>query len=291
MSTVYGENGTTGTVSTPPQKVNFGWLGESWRMFKSNAGLWISAVLLGVFFPLLFDTIVIVMARFSRQIPGSIIQVIPKLPLGLLIGIGMFNLIYNAYIVSGLYKMAIKAVYGEQITFRDIFSGSNLVLPMLIYSILYSIITATTPILLIGLFLAGLLLPAYAMIADGYSIPKAIGKSMSAMFTERWIAAALVFVVWIILGVLSLTLIGIIVTMPMLCLISALAYRDMIGLRRLQALPVNETLPWEGESQGPPAMIHVEDTFIDDEETSNKAKRFSLTGEPLDDNGNVIPPK
>jgi hypothetical protein len=191
--------------------------------------------------------------------------------------------------------MAVRQVYGEPISFRDIFSGSAIVARMIVSYIVFNALTIVglAALLIPGVFIAGLLLPTYAMIADGTPVFEAMRKSFAAMWHDRGVCAAFVFVVGVIIVASVIPLgIGLLVTLPMFCLISALAYRDMIGLRRLRhaASMVDEALPWEGEMQGPPAALAGDD-YDDDPDAVSRIKRFSLTGEPLDEKGNIIPPK
>lgn len=46
MSVPYGM--PAGGVYQPPGRVNFGWIGESFELFKANAGVWIVATLLSL---------------------------------------------------------------------------------------------------------------------------------------------------------------------------------------------------------------------------------------------------
>ena len=72
----------------------------------------------------------------------------------------------------------------------------------------------------------------------------------------RWLsAAALVFVMGLLLTLSSLVVVGLLVTVPMFFLLSALAYRDMIGMPGmvLPALPSYDP-PQAGVWPPPPTV-------------------------------------
>lgn len=243
MSTVYGENGLAGTGYTPPKRVNFGWLGESWSLFRENAGLWIFAILIGFYGPIIFDGFIVfaqsVSLGIARRIGGTggVIHgtdaVLHGMPHGLLAGVIILDIVFSAYIWSGIFRMAVKQVSGEPINFSDIFGGARNFGSMLVFLVIAAILIwgGSLFVLLPGIFAAALLLPGYALVASGEPVGSAISRSMSAMLNDRYTGMAFVFGLGAIIALSSLVFgAGELVTLPMFALISALAYRDMIGL-------------------------------------------------------------
>jgi hypothetical protein len=267
MSTVYGDNKMIEPSFLPTKRVNFSWLSESWKLFGENSSLWVSAILIAFYGPIIFDGFVVFFSTVSLHAIGAHVgpfAALREMPRALKAGLLLLNIIYGAYMWGGIVRTAVKQVYGEPITFRDIFGGGSLFTMMFPYCVLYNVlISAGSAILLLpGLLLAGQLIPAFAMIADGYSIADAMSLSVKALWRDRGIAMGFMFVVGAILVVSYVPLgLGLLATLPMFALISALAYRDMIGLRESR-----------GMSESVDAILGVE-----------PHTGISLTGEPFDD--------
>jgi len=219
----------------PPKRVNFGWLGEAWSLFRENAGLWIFAILIGVYGPIAFNLFVFVAQGISAHVALGVhntVDVFHVMSRGLILGVTILDIIFTAYIWSGIFRMAVKQVSGEPISFGDIFSGARNFGPMLIFMIVaYVLVSVGTIVILGGLLAGALLLPGFALIASGEPVGSAISKSITAMWGARFQGMAFVFGMGMIVT-LSIFAFGFgpLVTLSMVALISALAYRDMIGL-------------------------------------------------------------
>ena len=228
-------------VSYPPRRVNFGWIGEAFDLFKANAGIWIVAVLLAAV-PSLIGFVVGAVAgaqgAVSRPEPGenpfSSGQFLTGgLPPGLSFALRIFGTLYGAWLSGGVYRTAVKQVRGEQISMGDLFSGGAVFLTMLAFNIVSGIAIGVGFVLCIlpGLLLAGLLFPGPALIADGESFGTAFSRSWDGMKQDLWNAAAFALVMGLLVGVSALPCgLGLFVTVPMVYLVAALAYRDMIGM-------------------------------------------------------------
>lgn len=229
MSTVYGENGLTGTGYTPPKRVNFGWLGESWGLFRENAGLWIFAILIGAYAPLIFNAFVFGAWHLTTHGAHDFVHI----SRGLETGVSLLTLAYVTFIWSGIFRMAVKQVSGEPIAFSDVFSGASNFPSMLAFLIVsyLLIVVGSFMVIIPGILAAGLLLPGFAMVASGEPVGSAIQKSFAAMWPERLMAMAFAFGLGLIVWLSSLVFaLGPLVTLSMYAIVSALAYRDMIGL-------------------------------------------------------------
>ena len=93
-------------------------------------------------------------------------------------------------------------------------------------------------VLLLACFLvvAAISLPAHALIADGEGVFSAISRSLSAMKTQALPVIGLLVIFGLLYMVSAIPCgLGLLVTVPMFWLLSALAYRDMIGMPGLGA--------------------------------------------------------
>lgn len=253
-------------TSVPTHRVDYGWISEAWRLVLANAGLWIAGIL---FAQIGFIAIFLVLSPFmyltgmfttSGNSSGDITA-----PKGILLG--LFYLLYAlflAYMHGGFYRMAVKQVRGQPLVFRDIWSGLPVFGPMLGFSLLYGLcflgleaVSFCIPAVLFSLphlagviahglvillalplfffltcVLTGLLLPAYALVSDGEGVRAAWGRSVRAMRGQWLRAAGFVFVLGLLVLVSEIVTcsIGLLATLPMVWLIAALAYRDMIGM-------------------------------------------------------------
>ncbi len=234
----------------PPGRVNFGWIGQAFELFKTNPGVWIVATLMAFVPSIIGGIIGAVVGAGSAQHStygqppygaspygappvGRPNFLASNLPPGLSVAIQIFSLLYSAWLYGGIYRTAVKQVRGEAIGMEDIFSGGPVLWKMLGYNIVYGLAVGIGFVLCIvpGFLLAGLLFPGYALIADGETIGNAISRSMDAMKKDMWNAAAFAFVVSLVAaaGVLA-CFVGLFVTLPIFFLTGALAYRDMIGM-------------------------------------------------------------
>ena len=245
MSVMYG-GAPGGAGYQPAGRVNFGWIGESFELFKLNAGVWVLAVLAYFFVPAIIGFIIGAAFGAANAVAGSAARpggslLNNGLPIGLNLLIQGISLVYRAFISGGLYHMAVKQVRGEPISAADLFGGGRYFVPMLVFSILYGLAVFTGFLLLIvpGLLVVSLMIPAYAMIGDGVGFSEAISRSIDGMKRDMWNGVAFMFVMGLILLVSAIPCgLGLFVTYPMFWLVSALAYRDMVGMPSLgQAAP------------------------------------------------------
>jgi hypothetical protein len=239
--------------NAPSGRVNFDWIGESFELYRVNIRVWIVAALL-IFVPCLIRIIVnaFVYAGAVQHQPGdqvsfgsilfsfgshpfSILQ--SQLPGGLPTGLYLFVLVtsnlYLAWLFGGSYSTAVKQVRGEVISIRDIFSGGPLIWKMVGFNVVYgfAFFLGFLFCLVPGFLLAGLLFPAYALIADGETVGNALSRSIYAMKNDIWNAGAFVCVMGLLVFVSVIFVsLGLLVSMPMFYLGAALAYRDMIGM-------------------------------------------------------------
>lgn len=244
MSVAYG-GGPGGVGYGPAGRVNFGWIGESLQIFGKAAGIWIVGVLLyGI---------------VSNAVNGLIVHVFPNpsyvAPPGPFGGVTtqfgiqygtnsnvtvagqgiavLFGWVFGAFQLASLSRLAVRQVRGESVGFGDLIAGGpyfgNMLVLNLVMAFLYF---AGFLAVCLGAFVVGaFFLPAADLVADGRSVPEALSQSVNGMKRD-WLNATLflfVFILLIIASVIPCGL-GLFVTIPMLYITAALAYRDMIGM-------------------------------------------------------------
>jgi len=321
MSVAYGS--PTGGYA-PPGRVNFGWIGEAFELFKANAGVWIVSSVLLFVVPAIVGGIIggIYGASAALHPPtgsapppfgtnpyGRVNPYQNGLPLGMNVVIQCLSLVYTSYLYGGIYRIAVKQVRGEVTSIGDLFSGGPLMLKMLGFQLIYLIAVFVGSLLCIipGLLAAGLLFPAFALIADGEDVFTAISRSVDAMKRDMWNAAAFAFVMslLVIASYLAFCL-GEFVTFPMFWIVGVLAYRDMIGMPGLGApaspygaapygTPAAPGVwpppPGQSPPPGPPPPYGQLPSFGQSTPPPADPPRRTLGGDPIDDDGNTPPPR
>ena len=184
------------------------------------------------------------------------------------IGFGLVYALWSAFLYGGMFRMAVRQVRGLPLEIGDIFRGGPLFgrmlgaifllgfggyflealclgpMSLLIWrhgpaaaTIVAGVVGA---VLLIALALTylGMLLPSFALMADGDRVRTALKRSLWAM-KGRWAAAAgFVFVLTLLVYVSSAACyVGLLATIPMVFIICALAYRDMVGMPNMVPPP------------------------------------------------------
>nr|MDQ2688519.1 hypothetical protein [Armatimonadota bacterium] len=153
-------------------------------------------------------------------------------PLGQMLSLA-FSWVYGAFQSASLYRLAVRQVRGETVSLGDMFGGGPYFGAMLLFNLLYALASLVGIIAIcVGVVVVmALLLPAPAMVADGESPTGALSRSLDAM-KQDWLTATgfvFVFLLLMLASVIPCGL-GLLVTVPMLHVISALAYRDMAGM-------------------------------------------------------------
>ena len=183
-------------------------------------------------------------------------------------GFGLVYAFWSAFLYGGMFRMAVRQVRGLPIEMRDIFRGGPLFGRMLgavfllgfggyflealcvgpMYLLLWrhgpvgAIVVAGVVgvLLLIALSLSftALLLPSFALMADGDGVLPALRRSIQAMKGQVPAAAGFVFVLGVVVYASALPCyVGLLATTPMIFLICALAYRDMVGMPNMVPPP------------------------------------------------------
>ena len=257
----------------PPRRVNYGWIGESWGLLGQEASPWIvSQIIYGVIsfvasLAVTFSFSMIASSFFSVHSPaggsssggafsgwwsggGSSSSAVNIVNYACSVGINIFQ-------SSAFSRMAVKQVRGEPITWSDAFSGGPAFWRIAGVFALAGLLGLCGLLgFVIGIFfVAGLLLPAAAMAADGESAMAAVARSLGAMKRD-WVSAGLFCILFGGLTLVSMIPcgLGLLATTPMLYLISALAYRDMVGMPRSNASAMQYGTASSGVWPPPPSV-------------------------------------
>jgi hypothetical protein len=291
----------------PPRRVNFGWISESWKLFRNQADVWISVAAVSLFAPAILNAFVIYAYTTSRAFAGQAwdnrLQTLQHSPPGLLIGLTILNAIWMVFVTCGIHTLALRQVAGNSVSFSDFASGGAAFGRMLVFLVIYTVVVSIglTLVVLPGVYAAAMLLPAFALIADGESVGKAISRSYRGMLADRAAAMSLTFLLMVILAASQILVLALFVTAPMAWIISSLAMRDMIGLRsRLSVVDIDFVPPdRRGQVLAPdeeidPSIIEAAYEYGGVKRSANGEdasgnERVTLSGEAVDDHDAASP--
>lgn len=224
-------------------KVNFGWIGESWEIFKLGWQPWIILTGLNIAAFVLFMLIYFASTPQMRMILSGHPQIGAPNPFGpgpgfaiqelTIFGSELIYYVAVFLLTTCSIHIAVCQVRGEVVPANEIFAGLKYWPQALFFMfIMWICELAGTLALCVGVFVAiGLLLPGLAMVGDGVPALDAVNRSVNAMKSD-WLNAALFSFVYLLILVVSELpcYLGLIATYPMMFIISALAYRDMVGM-------------------------------------------------------------
>lgn len=212
-------------------RVDFRWIAEAWDIYRKGCIPWL--VLFAVAgAPLILSAAGL--AIFFRSSGSDSSSNTDTDISAILVASGfLLALTFQAYLLSLCSSfIAFRQVQGDTVKPGEIFQGMQRWISMLVLTlILVPALIASTLLFGLGLFVAfGLVLLAFASIADGERGGRAFLRSVSAMKTD-WLRASLFCLLITLLAALGIALTfgaGLFVVVPMIYIISALAYRDCI---------------------------------------------------------------
>jgi uncharacterized membrane protein len=226
-------------------QVRFGeWISEGWKMFTEQWKAWVLntliyalicgtpiMVVIGGFYVYLFTQMTQQTSRSGQPPIG------PEVILtfyGVLFGVMFLTLFVAAFFTGGMHKSALKQLKGGKVELRDLFSGGNTYLPILIATILTVLLTMVGSMLCIvpGLLVGGALFFTMPLIVERRLSPvEAMKASYEHTKKNIWMFTLFAFVVGLISQAGAYACyVGLLATIPLMFTISAVAYRDSFGV-------------------------------------------------------------
>jgi len=192
---------------SPAPTVRFDVINQAFALFQQQMGQWVVIALVFV--------VVVGVASF-------LLNLVPV--------VGLLSGIPGMILAGGIYKAALKHVRGEAIAVADLFDIGDIVGPLIVAGILVNIGTSIGMLLCVlpGIVVAGLWMFTTPLIVDrGMDGVAAMRESWNVLKGQWAMAAVFIFVVGIVgvIGVLGCG-VGVLFTMPIAFLSSALLYRD-----------------------------------------------------------------
>jgi uncharacterized membrane protein len=238
--------------------VRWEWIGDAWQFFTENPGAWIGMTIVSA----VVAVIAIVLPVFFFIIPTGIlasgsggagpsaagIAALAGSAMIAIFAIAVISLLISSYLMAGLFRAAIQQAKGEAISVGDLFSAGDSFSGVLGLMFLYFIAGVVLALLafplafvseelsvlfslavrLLQLVAWGFLFFTIPLIVDRkLGVMDAIRTSISTTTPQWWMYVLFVLVLTIIyvLGVIPCGL-GLLVTIPLVFLASAAAYRD-----------------------------------------------------------------
>ena len=245
MGVSYGGGGYAAPPSrfpSPPRKINWDWISESWRLFSQAAGVWVVGIILYGAASMIISAVL--QGVFSGHSttgvakPPGVPDIFWRMFFGQLTAFGQIinyamSVALGGFQSACFYRIAVKQVRGKSPEFNDLFNPGSIFVNMVVFNLIYALASILGFVACcIGIFAAmALFLPAPALVADGEGPWRATMRSFEAMKGD-WANASGFMFIFCLLLIASIVPcgLGLFVTIPMQNLISALAYRDMIGL-------------------------------------------------------------
>lgn len=220
-------------------RIDFGWIGQGWALFRQQAGAWIGATLLYfVVVALIGGALAFatgVYAYFYHLASLGAPALASVNPRDELMHLLPFSLLFapcNAVLLGGLYRMAVRQARGETIGAGGVFSAVDVALPLLLVGFLVNALGLVVTLLLprgasiLNLFWQGLFMFAPLAIVDKrLSAPAAIVESLG-LLKKQWLMTALFFFVLSLVSALGGLVcgVGFFATYPLLFLSLAVGY-------------------------------------------------------------------
>lgn len=218
---------------TPPPRVRLDVLSQAWQLFSQQMGTWVlsilvsgipAAIILGIYYAVIFAVAYAGGGRNSDNIGQQILIQLSSIVVSTIVtGLHYFFL-------SGMSKMALKQMRGEQIAVGDMFSPRAGLPAALVAGFLCALgITFGSYLCLVpGLLLGGLWMFVAPILAeqeiDGIG---AMRKSFNLLKPDMWNALGVYFVLSLVAGLGGLLCgVGALFTYPLLPISLALLYRD-----------------------------------------------------------------
>lgn len=178
MSIAFNSN-----TSPATPRVNFGWIGQAWALFRLQTGAWVGAIAIYLLIAVLlygalayaFGMYAYFYALFTQRAHAATgLSLHDNLRFALPV-----NLIFapfNAILAGGLYRMAVRQARGETVTASGVFSAFDAALPLTLVGFFLAVLSGILSLLLPrGMGLADMLCEGPAMFAPLAIVVKRVG--------------------------------------------------------------------------------------------------------------------
>jgi hypothetical protein len=200
-------------------------ISEAFNLFGQNPTAWIVGSL-----PLLVLFVIFAAAWFLMGDPDPTNLAVAFSFLGSLCFFSVFFYFIYFVLLAGLIQMGVKQVRGEPIKASDALDFGGNFFRVGFAGMLVILLTSVGILLccIPGFLVSGLLMLTLPLITDrNLGVIEAMQASWDVIKGDLWLAAALMFILWLILSVSSnLCGIGLLVGAPIFALGTALVYRD-----------------------------------------------------------------
>lgn len=234
MSIAFNSN-----TSPATPRVNFGWIGQAWALFRLQAGAWIGAIAIYLLIAvLLYGALAYVFGMYAyfyalfTQRAHAATGLSLHDNLRFVLPVKLISAPFQAILAGGLYRMALRQARGKTISATGIFSAFDVALPLIFVGLLIAVLSGIVDLLRVrglgvtGVLWVGLLMFAPLAIVDRrLSTPAAIMESLR-LLRKQWLMAALFFLVLSYVSVLGMFVcgVGILATLPLQFLSLAVGY-------------------------------------------------------------------
>jgi uncharacterized membrane protein len=207
-------------------------IGDSWTIVKRDLGTWVAMFLVSALLAQLMSAPLSVVNILIQNGGTFIPQRQPEINAMYFVTSLFFGLLSSAIslpLQGGLLYVALKQVRGEQTEFGDLFKGFSHFLPLALFGVLaYLLALVATALCFIPvIFVIGILTPGTLLVMDrGLSPTEAVSEAVRVLGGKAWtlgLFQILVSVLMVILGLL-MCCVGILVTIPVVIVFSALHY-------------------------------------------------------------------
>ncbi|MBC8138341.1 MAG: hypothetical protein H8F28_20885, partial [Fibrella sp.] len=217
----------------PEPKVRFDAIGEAWALVREKMGVWIPATLIVGGVGMLATFLISGGLGFAFGLTSGNDPNVAMNPVYWVVNIvsNLVAAVINAFIISSLFRMAIKQVRGENIELSDAFQFGDNIGAVILTTILYNIaVTIGILLCIIPGFIAvgGLMLAIPLSVDRGVSGPQALSMSWDKLKGQVLNAILLLLAVGVITTLSMIPCgLGLLVTVPLSILTSAIVYRDI----------------------------------------------------------------
>jgi HEAT repeats len=225
--------------------IRFEAIGEAWRLFRQETGVWILAALI-----VTFGCAAVQFALFLLSIPMSIVgSAFLSGGLSFFTALGSFAVSMGVWgiFLGGMYRVALKQIDGHSTGLNDLVSGTDILPSLALASLLAGLAAFGGFLCLVipGWMISGILMFTLPLVVDArLKAVDALSVSWKTLKDQWLLAAVFALVLWVmqIVGMMFCGL-GYLVTLPLSVLSQAILYRGFFPRGGAPAKPAQDVDP------------------------------------------------